>query len=177
MIWKYERFITETLESPAIIKWSVSQDRMKGKFKIGLEDYAIISKLNKGCEDINSWNYKFYWNDGGDIIYSLTGMGKNKFRVMATVVEGFRNLIKTKNPDSIIFHANIDEDSRVKFYNSLMEKAVSEYGFRLHKFPFSSGEKKLLAYILYRNPEDLERLKKSAKEIPTKWEAIKDRLK
>jgi hypothetical protein len=165
MILKFNHFINETFESPVPIKWSVGEDKMKGKFKIGYEDYVITAKINPKLKDLNSWYYKFYWNDGGDIIYSLTGIGKDKFRVMATVINGFKDLIEYKKPDSIIFHANLSEDSRVKFYNKLMEKATQQYGYSLEKFPLKHNKINVLTYILYKNKEHLEKLKNFS--VPT----------
>jgi hypothetical protein len=183
MIIKYYNFIKETLESPAIINWSNDTHSMKGTFyvqrfingaKINLK-FVILSRVISTCEDINAWDYKFYWSDGGDIVYSLTGSDKNKFKILSTVVKGFKDLMEKKSPDSIIFKANLKEDSRVKFYNRLMETAKSEYGFKLHKFTYSdtgnlkdSGIAPYLVYILYKNEDHLQRLIEVSKEKSSK---------
>lgn len=157
--------ILETLDKPSIINWTIDSHSMRGKFYVNREKYVILSKTNPKCEDINSWNFKFYWNDGGDIIYSLSNLGAGKFKVMATIVEGFKNLMEIKKPDSIIFSANLEEDSRVKLYNRLMEEAISTWGFKLNKFPHQSGDSHLLTYILYKNESELGRLKTAAKSM------------
>lgn len=178
MISKYEQFLYETFESDIPIKWKISDKKMIGRFKVGIEEYVIHTKLTPGCEDINSWYFKFYWNDGGEKIYSKTkyikpSLGTNKFKIFATVINGLKYLIKLKNPDSIIFHADIYEDSRVKLYNSLIKKLIDNYPFKLTKFPFQYNDTKVLAYILYKNDLYLKRLRLSAKSIPTKWTNFK----
>jgi hypothetical protein len=172
MILKFYNFILETLESPAQINWKNSTNSLKGTFEVqrliqGAKinyKFVILSKLLKNCEGLNAWDFKFYWNDGGDIIYSLTGFDENKFKILSTVIKGFIDLMETKNPNSIVFRADLSEDSRVKFYNRLTEKAITKYGFKLHKFPFSTGNKSYLIYILYKNKDHLPQIINATKQ-------------
>ena len=59
-------------------------------------------------------------------------------------------------PDGITFLANIEEDSRIKFYNVLCLKANEIYNLKLSKFIIKVKETNEMAYCLYSNEKNKE---------------------
>jgi hypothetical protein len=161
----------ESLDTPAPIKWSISSNKIKGIFYIGeegeyKEKYVIVAKKYPDYQGLNVWNFKFYWNDGGDIIIKLTSLNKGKFKILATIVDGFK-YIMSKMPDAITFMANIEEDSRIKFYNTLCKKAEEKYGLKLSKFITKTKDTNFMAYCLYMDDKNKDIITNTfAKIIP-----------
>ena len=157
----------ESLDTPVPIKWSVGSNKIKGSFIVENEKYVIVAKKYKEYQQLNVWNFKFYWKDDIDIIVSLTQMNKGKFKILATIIDGFKYILK-QNPDGITFLANAEEDSRIKFYNTLCKKAQEIYGLKLSKFLTHTKEGNAVAYCLYTDEKNGEFIASTFKNlIPT----------
>ena len=166
----------ESLETPAPIKWSVGSNKIKGVFYIGeegeyKEKYVIVAKKFPEYQELNVWNFKFYWNDGGDIIVKLTGLNKGKFKILSTIVDGFKYIL-SKRPDGITFIADVNEDSRIKFYNTLCKKAEEKYGLKLSKFITKTKEGNAMAYCLYNDDRNRDFITKTFGELVPKMKKI-----
>lgn len=160
-------FCNESLDNPLPIKWKIKDIKMVGKFTIekgtGAEayydsdvpdrQYVIVAREAEDM-DISVWRYRFYFNDGGDRIYSLTDFNKDKFKVLSTVADGFKYVNDMKKPDAMVFTSNVSEESRVKLYDSLSSMACKKLGYKLRKYHTTNG----VGFILYKNPEHLSKL-------------------
>lgn len=146
------QYVKETLDSPLIIKWKKYRSGLKGLFNIGYDKFVIkCFKLNNN-NNTTTYTFKFYLNDGGDIIYSLTGNNTNKFRIITTITDGFKYLMKSENPDVICFASNTAEESRTPFYENLCKRAEKKYNLKLK----INNTGKICIYFLYKKEEDLK---------------------
>jgi hypothetical protein len=176
-------FCNESFSSPVPIKWIVTDSTIEGIFYIKQTriDYKnkYVIKAEKIDKDINVWSYKFYWADGGDKIYgsnNLTSMNEGKFKILATVLEGFKYLLKVKYPTSVIFYANLDENdsNRIPLYNDFCKYVEKENGFKTYKIPHKFKRGNVMIYILYKNEVELNKVIELSKKGHTFFDKIKE---
>lgn len=71
-------------------------------------------------------------NFGG---YAQTQDGTNPFKVFSYVANALREYIDLKNPGTIAFSAVNDEETRVKLYRGLAERAAKKWGYVTREIP------------------------------------------
>jgi hypothetical protein len=148
MVEKFEKYLSslyEAFNSPLDISWVEGEKSLNGFFSIG-SDYYKISCIEY---DFNIWVYKFYILDKKEVEFSQTSKGdsNNKMRVLSTIRSGMEYLINYKNPNSLIFMASDDSESRKKIYFSFSEELENKF-----KYEFITNRKgNYQIYILYKN--------------------------
>lgn len=147
-IQKFEEYFSsvyEAFNSPLNIVWEGGEKSLIGFFSIG-SDYYKISCLEY---DFNIWAYKFFILDKNKNKFSQTSKGdaNNKLKVLSTIRTGMEYLINLKNPNSLIFMATDDSESRKKIYFSFAEELEKKFNYRI----LSNKKGNYQIYILYKN--------------------------
>lgn len=107
--------IEESLNTPSEITWIDNDLVLDGLFKIDDIDYKIECKKQIG----NNWSFTFYFlNDSDNWSSEISHKGISSLRVFSTIKEGIIYLYENKKPDSIIFSAIDDSDTRKRLYTS-----------------------------------------------------------
>lgn len=101
--------------------------------------------------DFNIWIYKFFILDKNKSEFSQTSKGdpNNKLKVLSTIRTGMEYLINLRNPNSLIFMAADDLESRKKIYFSFAEELEKKFNYKL----ISNRKGNYQIYILYKNVE------------------------
>jgi hypothetical protein len=149
-IQKFEEYCSsmyEAFNSPLSISWEMDENSLTGFFSIG-DDYYKISCLEY---DFNIWTYKFFILDKNKNEFSQTSKGdpNNKLKVLSTIRFGMEYLINSENPNSLIFMAADDSESRKKIYFSFVEELEKKFNYKL----ISNRKWNYQIYILYKNVE------------------------
>ena len=79
----------------------------------------------------NVWELKFTRDQQSGI----TRQG-NQYKILSTIVQCIRQLIKAKNPDKIVFAAM--EPSREDLYKKMISKMAVGMGFKEERYPLDS---------------------------------------
>ena len=153
--------IEESLDNPLPIKWIKHNDWV-GIFKTDKNEYRISIK-NYGN---NIWRYKFYLYENNKLSVNLTEFDYDKFKVLSTVINSFNQFIDEINPDSIIFGAQSDSDSRIKLYSHFASTIKKKYGYQLLEKPKgNSKDVNPTLFILYKTDINKEILYKTIQNI------------
>lgn len=137
----------ETFNNPEQIKWSENKFRIKGVFFVNKEKYVIKAIKLKNADKLSLY-FKFYWHDI-DLISTIRGNVKGKFKIISTVLSGVKYIVNTFNPDSFTFGVNLNEDSRIPLYNQLIEDNNNRYV--LYKFNAETSDGHVRFYVLYKH--------------------------
>jgi hypothetical protein len=116
---EYFDMLSEVLNNPLPIKWIDNHNKLRGLFTVNDNIYQIV------CENKNRniWRYDFYfYKENKEFTTELTGINKDKFRVLPTVELGIKYLFENKNPDAIVFGASDNSKGRKKIYESFCFK-------------------------------------------------------
>ena len=111
--------ISEAFDNPLFIKWIDKDNILRGLFTVNNNIYQIV------CEDkgYNIWKYDFYYFDKNKIFTTeLTGLEKDKFRVLPTVKVGIQYLYDNKKVDAIIFGASDKSKGRKSIYEDFCQE-------------------------------------------------------
>lgn len=147
-IQKFEEYFSsvyEAFNSPLNIVWEGGEKSLIGFFSID-NDYYKISCLEY---DFNIWTYKFFILDKNKNEFSQTSKGdaNNKLKILSTIRTGMEYLINLKNPNSLIFMAADDSESRKKIYFSFAEELEKKFNYKI----LSNKKGNYQIYILYKN--------------------------
>jgi hypothetical protein len=96
-------------------------------FSVGGSWFKAI--LFKGAT--GSWNFEFSDESQGNEETGITGKG-NAIKIFATIRNIVKDAIEDKQIDSLIFHADSKEPSRVKLYDRFM-KEFKQAGWQVQK--------------------------------------------
>ena len=154
----YFKLIEEAFGNPLPIGWDDKTNVLIGLFHVNNR----VFQLN--CEERvdNIWKYDFYiLNNDKKLSPELTGLDKDKFRVLPTVKTGFYYLHETKNPNAIIFGAADKSRGRKKIYESFAQKFASENNYIFYTKMFDD----LQVFVLYKENTDKQILYNTLTEV------------
>ena len=150
--------IEEAFNNPLEIRWIDKTNIIIGLFHVNNRVFQI------NCENKNNnfWKYDFYLMDKDkNLSPELTGLDKDKYRVMPTVKKGFYYLYDNKNPDAIIFGAGDKSRGRKKLYESFAQEFALEKNYIFYTKMFNNKQ----VFILYKEHADKKLLYNTLIEI------------
>lgn len=112
---EYFNSLSEAFNNPLNIRWIDKHSVLRGLFTVNDNVYQIV------CQEKGSkiWKYDFYFYSKDEKFSPyLTGLEKDKFRILPTVKLGMQYLYDNKDVDSIIFGASDNSKGRKKIYES-----------------------------------------------------------
>jgi len=118
---KYFSKIEESLNSPQLVKWeNDNDDKLFGHFKVDDIEYKIECIKQIGP----NWSYTFSYFDINKNIwsYEISHKGTGGLNVLSTVKTELYTFYIKYNPNSIIFSAIDDSDTRKRLYQNFCEK-------------------------------------------------------
>jgi hypothetical protein len=145
--------ISEALDNPLPIKWIDKNDKLIGLFTVNNNVYQI-NCINKGS---NIWKYDFYKVENPDkfiFLPELTGLEKDKWRVLPTIKDGMYYLISNKLVDAIVFGATDKSKGRKKIYDSFCKDFSEKNNFEF--YTKIQDDKQL--FILFRKNINMKNL-------------------
>jgi len=137
--------LIESFNSPLPIKWVDKKNALIGLFTINGQVYQI-NCLEKGN---NIWTFKFYLFDPikNTMSPELTKFNKGSMSILSTIKIAMEYLIKTKNPNALIFGALDKSEARKKLYYLYSNELGKEYGFTF----FTKVEKEKQIFVLFKD--------------------------
>lgn len=141
---EYLKTISEAFQNPLHIQWVDKINSLIGLFHVN-ENVYQINAINKG-NDI--WKYDFYFfEDNKSFNPSLTGLEKDKYRVLPTVKSGMEYLVNQKKVDAIIFGATDKSSGRKKLYESFCVNFSKNNNFEY----YSKMQDDKQIFVLYKS--------------------------
>lgn len=138
----------EAYNNPLDIEWKQEgEDKLFGYFEINNNNYKIeCIEWGKSI-----WTYKFFKYDKDDGIKNtkLTGLKKDSFKVMPTIVKGIEYLC-TQNPKAIIYAALDDSTGRKKLYDSFSNSFSKKYSYNYQTYLRNGYQ----IFILFKDDAD-----------------------
>lgn len=145
--------ITEALDQPLPVKWIKSPTNWVGIFDTTENEYNIV--ITK--EDYDVWKYKYYLKKEGKLSTKLTNLNYDVYKVLSTINRSVYDFIDEVSPNGLIFGAENDSPTRVKFYSKFSNNCSKKYGYRLYTKAHGQSDVNPTLYILYHklSPEEL----------------------
>jgi hypothetical protein len=157
--------LSEAFDNPVNIRWVDGRNMLRGLFTINDNIYQIVCD-NKGD---NIWRYDFYFYEkcNNEFTPKMTGIEKDKFRVLPTVESGINYFFRDKNPDAIIFGASDKSRGRKKIYEGFCEKFAEINNLKFYTKIYTDSLTNIdrQIFILYKNDIDMDILTKTIYEI------------
>lgn len=144
--------IKEALDQPLPVKWVKSSTNWVGIFNTDNNEYNIV--ISK--EDYDIWKYKFFIKKDGKLSTKLTDL-YIVYKVLYTIYKSAYDFIDEVNPNGIIFGAENDSPTRVKFYSRFSNECSRKYKYILYETAFGNNDINPTLYVLYRKltPDEL----------------------
>jgi len=140
----YLNKLDEALNSNININWIETNTTLIGEFEVNDSKYEIECKKQIS----NNWTFSFFYlDDNGDYISSMKNDGINMYKVLSAIKTGFYYLYDAKSPNSIIFSAIDDSNTRKRLYTSFCETFCKE---KKMKF-LNKGNSKYIIYVLFND--------------------------
>lgn len=144
---EYFNSISEALNNPIDIDWKENDNiQMIGYFEINDSIYKIESKRQIG----NNWSFSFYYLNDGRWETQLKNDSKNTFRVLATIKKSIYHLFDSKTPNSIIFSAIDNNDTRKRLYLGFCNEFCRNTNWTIS----NNGTEDHQLYLLFNNNLD-----------------------
>lgn len=145
--------IKEALDHPISVDWIKTTTNWVGNFSTDNNQYVII--ISK--QDYGIWKFKYFLKENGRLSVKLTKYRYDVFKVISTIRKSVYDFIDEVNPNGLIFGADNDSYTRVKFYSRFSDECVEKYNYKLYKSSFGSDEVNPTIYVLYYklDPEEL----------------------
>jgi hypothetical protein len=156
--------LSEAFDNPLPIKWVDKGDILRGLFTVNDNIYQIVC-VNKGN---NIWKYDFYFFEKNkNFTPELTGLEKDKFRVLPTVKDGIKYLYDNKDINAIVFGASDKSKGRKKLYEQFCKYFSSENNLEFYTKVHSDLNENIdrQIFVLYKNNLDIDILTNTILEI------------
>jgi len=163
-IEEYFDNLLEAFDNPLPIKWIDKDNILRGLFTVNDNIYQIVC-ANKGN---NIWKYDFYFFDKNkDFKPELTGLEKDKFRVLPTVKVGMKYLYDSKDINAIVFGASDKSKGRKKIYEQFSKDFSTENNLEYYTKIYSdlTDNTDRQIFVLYKKEMDNDILAKTILEI------------
>lgn len=142
----YISLVEESLDSPVDISWEFNTNEIFGYFSVDDKKYRIEFLKQIG----NNWSYSFSYLSENSWSYNITHSGVSGFSVLSTIKSGLYEMYKNFNPNSIIFSAIDNSNSRKRLYKSFCQDFC-----QVNSLNFSNrGDDHHQIFLMFRN--DLE---------------------
>jgi hypothetical protein len=156
--------LSEAFDNPLPIKWIDKNDTLRGLFEVNDNIYQIVC-VNKGN---NIWKYDFYFFEKNKkFTPELTGLEKDKFRVLPTFKDGIKYLYNNRDVSAIIFGASDKSKGRKKLYEQFCKDFSSEnnleYYTKVHSDLNENIDRQI--FVLYKKDLDKDILTNTILEI------------
>lgn len=155
---EYFNKLEEALNSPSDIRWITENENLIGLFEINDTKYKI--ECLKQIGNNYAYMFSFYNTEINDWSFKLNNKGLDSFKVLSTIKEGLNCVFKTLNPNSVIFSAIDNSDSRKRIYLTFCETFCKENSLLF----LDKGTKERKIYLLYKDnllSEDKEEIMSS----------------
>jgi len=152
--------IEEALNTPAEINWQEGQEALIGFFEVDGNKYRIECLKQIG----NNYSYSFAIFKDGNWSYELTNIGRSGFSVLATITVGLEHLYQKRTPNSIMFSAVDNNDTRKRLYKSHCDKFCAKHGYKLS----NRGNEMQVLFLMFNdnlNDEQKEEIMQSVQKI------------
>jgi hypothetical protein len=124
--------LQELFNSHESIEYKLNTDKeVLVRFSVGENDYefeASKSRVEEDHKNYGMWWIAFYLErSNGSSNYKLSDEidERTGIKVMSTIVKILNNLIVQKNPDALKFSTDLNEPSRIKLYQRMINKLAS----------------------------------------------------
>jgi len=150
--------LKEAFDNPLEIKWVDKGNTLIGLFRNN-ENVYKINCINKNN---NIWKYDFYFFEENKIFTTeLTGLNKDKYRVLPTIKIGIQYLVDNKSPNAIVFGAADKSKGRKKLYESFCIDFASKNNFNF----YTKIEDDKQLFILFKDSLDKDILTETVIKI------------
>jgi hypothetical protein len=142
--------LSEAFNNPLVIKWIDKSYILRGLFTVNDNIYQIV------CEERgnNIWKYDFYFYDKNkNFSPLLTGLEKDKFRVLPTVKIGLQYLYDTKKVEAIVFGASDKSKGRKSLYEDFCEEFSKKNNLEYYTRVYSDLNENIdrQIFVLYKD--------------------------
>jgi hypothetical protein len=141
----YFNKLEEALNTPSEIDWSKENNNLIGFFDINDIKYKI--ECLKQIGNNYAYLFSFYDTELNDWSFRLTNKGLDSFKVLSTIKEGLNYVFKNLNPNSVIFSAIDNSDSRKRIYLTFCETFCKENSLLF----LDKGTNDRKIYLLYKD--------------------------
>jgi hypothetical protein len=146
--------LSEAFDNPLTIKWIDKGDILRGLFTVNDNIYQIVC-INKGN---NIWKYDFYFFEKNkDFTPELTGLEKDKFRVLPTVKVGMKYLYDNKDINAVVFGASDKSKGRKKLYEQFCKDFSFENNLEYYTRVYSDLNENVDRQIFVLYKKDLNK--------------------
>ena len=139
---EYIDSIEEMLNTPQPINWKINIDDIAGYFTVRNKKYkiSVIKQIGE------NYSFTFAYDNEGNWYYYLSNLGIGGFAVLSTITFAMDYIYEKYNPNSIIFSAVDDSDTRKNLY-----KQHCEMFCKKHDCLFTNrGSSGKLIFLLYK---------------------------
>jgi hypothetical protein len=163
-------FVKESLTSAlpyqqVVGKFNPVDDPMLRQYRFNIDNIEYTVKfLRDSGEEGKHYELDFTAKTPKGVYYNKTGTGHQQ-QVFASVINILRDFLVKKQPDSITFSADKDEESRVRLYMALMRKFRNELQQLGYKIGTSGKDYDYATFKIEKinkEPESVNELKKYA---------------
>jgi len=137
--------IKEALDSPIKVNWIKTKMDWIGSFNTDKNTYSII--ISK--QDYDIWKFKYFLEKEGKLSIKMTKFDYDVFKVISTVYKSAFDFIEEVNPNGLIFGADNDSPTRVKFYSKFSNDCVEKYNYKLYESSFGNEKVNPTLFVLY----------------------------
>ena len=128
---KSAEFITELFTNPLPYVWDAKRSGLWGGHFIIDSDVRMFVRVEFASHNVrvndksvNAVEITFIVNGK----FELTGSG-HAIEIFSTVAKMFAEYMENHSPEMIVFSSDIDEPSRIKFYNRLAKTIAQKYNY------------------------------------------------
>lgn len=148
--------INESLESPIEVNWIKTNTHWVGSFNTDKNNYRIV--ISNEMNDI--WKFKYFLKSNSGLSVKMTELNYDVWKVLSTIYKSVYDFIDEVNPNGIIFGADNDSSTRVKFYSTFSDKCSKKYNYKKYEKSFGEEEVNPTIYVLYREltPDELYKI-------------------
>jgi hypothetical protein len=146
LIKKFEDYfkeINEAFNTDVDITWIETNDNMLGTFKVDENIFKIECYRQIG----NNWSYSFCIYKNNIWSYDIADLGKNGFSVLSAVIKGLNYLYNKQYPNSIMFSAIDDSNTRKRLYEKFCNDFCKKHDYKLS----NRGNDSKVFFILFKD--------------------------
>lgn len=144
--------IKESLNTPIKVDWIKTDMDWIGSFNTDKNKYVI----NITFVDFDVWKFKYFLENEGRLSIKMTKFDYDVFKVISTIYKSIFEFIDEINPNGLIFGADNDSKTRVKFYSKFSNECVEKYNYKLYESSFGNDKVNPTLYVLYHELDKKE---------------------
>jgi hypothetical protein len=154
--------IEEALNSPVNINWTEVEDDLIGLFEVDDNKFKIECLKQIG----NNYTYSFSIFRDGKWSYQLANLDRGGFIVLATIMIGLEYLYNKRTPNSIMFSAVDNNDTRKRLYEKHCHTFCEKHNLKLSNR--GDDEKSKVLFLMFNDiisQDEKEEIFQSVKKV------------